>query len=93
MKNYNLKVCMHPRFCMHEHFDPIISPFKYKCETFQIFIHPFQKLRVSAKCNSWIMDLTTFKMNDSTHVQMLTIHKMWKNSLTHSSIYMWGIKL
>jgi hypothetical protein len=28
----------------------------------------------------------TFKVNDSTHMQMLIIQKMWKNSLTCSSI-------
>ncbi len=32
------------------------------------------------------MDLTTFKMNDSIHVQMLIIQDTQKNSLTHSSI-------
>jgi hypothetical protein len=29
---------MHPNFCVHEHFDLITNPFKYKCETFQIFM-------------------------------------------------------
>jgi hypothetical protein len=24
---------MHPKLCMHEHFDLITNPFKYKCET------------------------------------------------------------
>jgi hypothetical protein len=28
---------------MHEHFDLITNLFKYKCETSQIFIHPFKK--------------------------------------------------
>jgi hypothetical protein len=37
----NLKVYMHPRLYMHEHFDLIINPFNYKCETSQILIHPF----------------------------------------------------
>ncbi len=32
------------------------------------------------------MDLTTFKVNDSTHVQMLIVQEMQKNSLTHSNI-------
>jgi hypothetical protein len=77
---------MHHRLCMHEHFDLISNPFKYKCETFQIFIHPFQKIVMSVKCIPWVVDLKTFKMNDSTHVQMLIIQEMWKNSLTHSSI-------
>jgi hypothetical protein len=27
-----------------------------------------------------------FKVNDSIHVQMLIIEKMWKNSLIHSNI-------
>jgi hypothetical protein len=52
MKNYNLKISIHPRLCMHEHFDLIINPFKYKCETCQGFMYPFQKIMVSAKCNS-----------------------------------------
>jgi len=79
---------MHPKFCMHEHFDTITNPFKYKCEIFQIFIFPFKKIQVHVKCNSWIVDLTTFKMNDSTHEQMLVVQETWKNSLTHSNINM-----
>jgi hypothetical protein len=43
-KKCNLKVYMLSRFCMHEHFDLIRNPFKYKHETSQVFIHPFQKL-------------------------------------------------
>ncbi len=35
-KIYNLKVYMHPKLCMHEYFDFIINPFKYKCETCQV---------------------------------------------------------
>jgi hypothetical protein len=27
-----------------------------------------------------------FKVNGSTHTQMLIVQKMWKNSLTHSNI-------
>jgi hypothetical protein len=69
---------MHPKLCMHENFDLIINPFKYKYETSQIFINPLKKIVVNAKCNSWIVDLTTFKVNDSTHVQMLIVQKMWK---------------
>jgi len=41
---------------------------------------------VNAKCNSWVVDLTTFKMNDSIHMQMLVVHEMQKNSLFDSSI-------
>jgi len=77
---------MHLRFCMHEHFDLITNLFKYKCEISQIFIHPFQKIVLNVKCNSWVMDFTTFKMNDSIHVQMLLVQEMQKNSPTHSSI-------
>jgi hypothetical protein len=55
MKNYNLNVYMHPKLYMHEHFDPITNPFKYKCEASQIFIHPFQKIVVNAKCNSSVV--------------------------------------
>jgi hypothetical protein len=58
---------------MHEHFHLIINPFKYKCETSQIFIHSFKKIMLNVKCNSWITDLTTFKMNDSIHKQMLIV--------------------
>jgi hypothetical protein len=43
---------MHFKLCMHEHFNLIANPFKYKCETFQIFIHPFQKIVVNAKWKS-----------------------------------------
>jgi hypothetical protein len=42
---YNLKIYMHPKLCMHEHFDLIINPFKYKYETSQVFIHPLIKLQ------------------------------------------------
>jgi hypothetical protein len=34
---------MHVKLCMHEHFDLITNPFKYKCKTCQIFIHPISK--------------------------------------------------
>jgi hypothetical protein len=64
---------MHPRLCMYEHFDLIGNPFKYNCEISQIFIYPFKKIVANAKCNSWIVDLTTFKVNDSTYMQMLII--------------------
>jgi hypothetical protein len=43
---------MHLKLCMHEHFDLITNPFKYKCETSYVFIHACQKIVVSAKCNS-----------------------------------------
>jgi len=43
----NLEVYMHFKLCMHEHFDLITNPFKYKCETFQVFINPFQKIVMS----------------------------------------------
>jgi hypothetical protein len=67
---------------MHEHFDLTTNPFKYKCETCQIFIHLIEKIMMSAKYNSWIIDLTTFKVNDSTNVQMLIIQIMQKYLLT-----------
>jgi hypothetical protein len=47
MKKKNLEVYMHFKLCMHEHFDLITNPFKYKCETFQVFINPFQKIVMS----------------------------------------------
>jgi hypothetical protein len=43
LKNYNLKVYMHLGLCMLEIFDLILNAFKYKCETCQVFIHPFQE--------------------------------------------------
>jgi hypothetical protein len=71
-------IYMHPRFCMHEHFDLITNPFNYKCETSQVFIYTFKTIMLSAKFNSWIVDLTTFIVNDSIHVQMLIVQKMQK---------------
>jgi len=68
-----LEVYMHPRLCMHEHFLLIITPFKYKCETSQVLIHSFKKFMVNVKCNLWIVNLTTFKVNDSIHMQMLIV--------------------
>jgi hypothetical protein len=54
-------VYTHIKLCMHEHFSLIINPFKYKCETFQIFICPFLTKFMNAKWNSWIMDLIESK--------------------------------
>jgi hypothetical protein len=34
---------MHLGLCMLENFDLILNAFKYKCETCQVFIHPFQE--------------------------------------------------
>jgi hypothetical protein len=28
------------------------NPFKYKCETFENYMHPFQKIMVNVECNS-----------------------------------------
>ncbi len=75
---------MHIIFYMHEHFDIIINPFKYKCETCQIFIHPFQKIMVNM--DRFNNEFNTFKMNDWGHVQMLIVQKMWQESLMCSSI-------
>ncbi len=33
---------------------------------------------MNAKYNSWVVNLTTFKVNDSTHVQMLIIQEIRK---------------
>lgn len=44
LKFYNLKVYMHLGLCMLEIFDIIFNAFKYKYETFQVFIHPFKKI-------------------------------------------------
>jgi hypothetical protein len=40
---------------------------------------------ISAICNNWIMVFNKFKANDSIHIKMLIVQKMWKNSLNHSS--------
>jgi hypothetical protein len=45
----------------------------------------FQYILISIICNIWIM-VNKFKMDDSIHVKMLIVQKMWKNSLNHSSI-------
>jgi hypothetical protein len=52
---------MHHKLDMHETIDLIINPFKYKCETCLTFIHLFQNIMVSAKCNLWVMDLAHSK--------------------------------
>jgi hypothetical protein len=36
MKKINLKVYMHPKLCMNEHFDLIINPLKYKTLGFYV---------------------------------------------------------
>jgi hypothetical protein len=67
---------MHRKLCNnHEHFNLIINRFKYKCETCQIFIHPFKNI---VKCKLQLMrnGLNTFKMNDATYVQMLIIQEL-----------------
>jgi hypothetical protein len=43
LKNNNLKVYMHLGLCMFQNFDLIPNAFKYKCETCQVFIHPFEE--------------------------------------------------
>jgi hypothetical protein len=70
-KNYNLDFYMHLKLtCIHEHFDLITNPFKYKCEMCQVFIHPFHEIMQNAKCKMQLMSngFDTFKMNDSTLV-------------------------
>jgi hypothetical protein len=65
---------MYHIFYMHKHFDIITNPFKYKYETCQIFIHPFQKIVMNT--DRFNNEFNTFKVNDSSHVQMLIIQKM-----------------
>jgi hypothetical protein len=43
---------MHLKLCMFEHFDSMTKPFKYKSETYQVFILPLKKIMRIAKCNS-----------------------------------------
>jgi hypothetical protein len=52
---------MHLRICIDKHFDLITNLFKYKCETYKVFIYSCQKFTMNAKYNSWIMDLTHSK--------------------------------
>jgi hypothetical protein len=49
--NYNLKVYMCLRLCMHKHVDLITNPFKYKSETYQVFMS-LKKIVMNTKCNS-----------------------------------------
>jgi hypothetical protein len=67
---------MHPKLCMHEQFELITNPFKYKCETYQIFICPFLKNHDECKMQFMSNEFKTFKLNDSTHVQKLIIQEM-----------------
>jgi hypothetical protein len=46
------KLYMHLKFCMHEHFDLITNPLKYKCENCQAFIYPIQKIVMNVNFNS-----------------------------------------
>ncbi len=50
---------MHPKLCMHEHFDLIINPFKYKCEALSCYV--FSYILVSAICNIGIMVLISLE--------------------------------
>jgi hypothetical protein len=59
---------MHPRLCIHEQFELITNPFKYKCETYQILYVHFKKKRDECKMQLMSIEFNTFKMNDSTHV-------------------------
>jgi hypothetical protein len=64
---------MHLRFYMHEHL--II---KWNLPKFHTSIY-----KSCGECKMELMNdgFNTFKVNDSSHVQMLIIFKMWKNSL------------
>jgi hypothetical protein len=44
---------MSPKLCMHEHFDLITNPFKYKCETFQIFIKNCDECKMQLMSNGF----------------------------------------
>jgi hypothetical protein len=58
---------MHLRLCMHKHFDTITNSFKYKCETYQVFIHPFKKNCDDCKMQLVSNGFNTFKVNGSIH--------------------------
>ncbi len=63
---------MQPRVCMHEHFDLITNPFKYKCETYNIFIHPFQK-----NCDECNMQHLNNSFNKFKMINQL-MYKCWQ---------------
>ncbi len=64
---------MHFRFCMHQHFDLIIYPFKCKC--FYIFVS-----KLNGECQILLMNhgFNTIKVNGSTHVKILIIQECEK---------------
>jgi hypothetical protein len=48
----NVFKSLHASYTLHAWtFDLITNPFTCKCETYLVFIHPFIKIMVSAKCN------------------------------------------
>jgi hypothetical protein len=63
---------MHPKLCIHENFDLIINPFKYKCETLSCYVcfNIYTK-----KCNMQHLnnDFNKFNVDDLIHVKMLLI--------------------
>jgi len=57
---------MHLVVCMGNlYFNLIINPFKHKCKMCQVFTYSSQKIMKSAKCNSWVLELTHSKWFNS----------------------------
>jgi hypothetical protein len=60
------------------------NPFKYICEALSFMCVSIYINKCNMQClNSGFNKL---KVDDSTHVNMLIVQEMWKNSLNHSSI-------
>ncbi len=60
------------------------NPFKYKCEALSCYVCSIY----IGKCNMQCLNsgFNKLKVNDSIHVKILIVQKMWKFSLNHSSI-------
>ncbi len=71
---------MHPKFCMYDHFHIINNPCKYKCDTSQSFYTYIYKNYGECKMQFMNNGFNTFKVNDSTHVQMLTIQVIYEKN-------------
>jgi hypothetical protein len=66
MKNNNIKVYMHPRLCMHEHFDLFIKLFKYNCKILSCMCLVYYNMyKIQFVSNNF----NILKVNDSTHEQ------------------------
>jgi hypothetical protein len=67
---------------MHEHFDLIPNPFKYNVRLANSISKKIDECKMQLMSNG----LNIFKMNDPSHVQMLIVQEMQKNSLIYLNI-------